>query len=65
MRSDADLRTPSRTGARSAMDPNELQAKATTAAGPHQLVRHRRASLPRAATRASGKDDEAIRLRAN
>jgi hypothetical protein len=45
------------------MDPNELQAKATIAAA---LITSRAIgvpSLPTAATRASGKDDAAVRLR--
>jgi hypothetical protein len=63
MRSDAGLRTATRTGAHSTMDPNELQAKATIAAA---LISSRAIgvpSLPSPATRASGKDDAAIRLR--
>ena len=63
MRSDADSCAATRTGAHSAMDPNELHAKAIIAAA---LISSRAIgvpSLPSAATRASGKDDAAARLR--
>ena len=63
MRSDADSCTATRTGAHSGMDPNELHAKAIIAAA---LISSRAVgvpSLPSASTRASGKDEAAIRLR--
>lgn len=45
------------------MDPTELQAKATIAAALITAHAVGVPSLPNAATRASGKDDAAVRLR--
>ena len=50
-------------GDHDAMDPTELQAKATIAAALITAHAVGVPSLPNAATRASGKDDAAVRLR--